>query len=80
MANSAMRQGDLTAHQRAAKATFWLREGKRMTTAEIANLCGVKNRAARYMLTNMSAVLPIAQDEQGYWHWLRAYTSVECGQ
>lgn len=60
-----------TAHMRSGVATFWLLEGNRLTTAQIAQLTGLTWDGAKYMLTNMSLVLPIVEDDQGRWYWMR---------
>lgn len=66
-----MQQDEWTAHMRAATAVFWLLSGSRLTTAEVARLTGLSWDGAKYMLVNMSIVVPIAEDDSGKWFWLR---------
>lgn len=66
-----MSQWEWTAHQRSAKATFWLQSGNLLTTAEIARLTGMSWHGAEYMMNMISRVLPILQNDAGQWYWLK---------
>ena len=61
-----MENGELTPQQRAARITLRLTQRALqklpgLSTAEIAELCGLCEEAARVMMCNLSAQLPIHQ-------------------
>jgi len=58
--------GELTAQERAA-LTLWLLLQVPMSTAEVAARCGLTEQGARFMLNNMSRVVPLHL-EDGKWH------------
>jgi DNA-binding IclR family transcriptional regulator len=61
---------DLVAQERAARVTWALAEGARMTTREVAECTGLHLRSAYHMMNKLARVLPITLDDCG--HWVRA--------
>jgi hypothetical protein len=62
-------QREWNAHQRAGQVTFWLVQGRRMSTAEIARLTGLSWDGAKFMMEMLSGLLPIVYSDDK-WHWL----------
>jgi predicted ArsR family transcriptional regulator len=61
---------DFTPQERAARLTFTLVNGGRMTSREVAEDLGMTMHGARRLLSNVSRVVPIAPDERGVWRLL----------
>jgi len=58
---------DLVAQERAASIAWYLCEGARMTTREIATRTGLHLRSAYHMMNKLARVLPITLDGCGQW-------------
>lgn len=56
------------AHQRAGQVTFWLVQGRKMSTAEIARLTGLSWDGAKFMMEMLSGLLPIVFIDDR-WQW-----------
>lgn len=55
---------DLTAQQRAALITVRLMRGDRLTNAEVARICGYRERhSAYYLMMRLARVLPLTFQE-----------------
>lgn len=57
------------AHQRAGQVTFWLVQGRKMSTAEIARLTGLSWDGAKFMMEMLSGLLPILYADDK-WQWI----------
>lgn len=68
---------DWNSHQRAGLVIGWLRDGEALTTREIALKCGVTYEAARKMMLNLEAILPI-KPQDGRWRWIYNHELHEC--
>jgi hypothetical protein len=55
--------------ERVAIAVFWLMQGNRLTTAEIARLTGLTPSGAWYMLQKICRVLPVSLSDSGEWEY-----------
>jgi len=62
-----MAEKEKTTQQRAGAVAFSLALGKKMTTADIAEMCGFTQRAARDLVRQIEKVLPIERNEAGEW-------------
>ena len=60
------KRGELAAQERAA-LTLWLLLQSPMSTAEVAQRCGMSDRGALSMIHKMSRVVPVAY-EAGRWY------------
>jgi predicted DNA-binding transcriptional regulator YafY len=56
-----------TPTERAAQVTYWLANGKRLTTADVAESLQISQRTAQRLFTSVSRVLPVYRDDSGYW-------------
>jgi predicted DNA-binding transcriptional regulator YafY len=56
-----------TPTERAAQVAYWLANGKRLTTADVAESLQISQRTAQRLFTAVSRVLPVYRDEGGYW-------------
>ena len=56
------------AHQRAGQVTYWLVQGRKMSTAEIAHLTGLSWDGAKFMMEMLSGRLPIVYAGEK-WQW-----------
>lgn len=56
-----------TPMERAAKLTYLLTTGRKITTDEAAELTGITPRSAERTLCLISRIVPIYQDEEGNW-------------
>jgi hypothetical protein len=61
---------DRTPEERAALLTWHLAHGDAFKTRDAASMTGMTARGARRLLGGMSRVLPIYQDENGFWQVL----------
>jgi hypothetical protein len=62
---------ELLAQQRSGIVVDRLRDGHRITTAEVQEMCGYQTReAARMLMHTLAAVLPLAF-VRGEWFYLR---------
>ena len=73
---------DLVAQERAASIAWFLCEGARLTTRQVAERTGLHLRSAYHMMNKLARVLPIALDGCGQWvradalvHRVREYSS-----
>ena len=57
------------AHQRAGQVTYWLVQGRKLSTAEIARLTGLSWDGAKFMMEMLSGLLPIVYADDK-WQWL----------
>lgn len=60
---------ECTGQQRAGMVTAWLIDGEKMKTRHLARRFGITTQGAGKMMKNLSAKLPIVQ-EDGYWQWM----------
>jgi len=67
---------DLVAQERAASIAWYLCEGARFTTLEVAQRTELQLRSAYYMMHKLARVLPICLDEQGRWFRADGYQLV----
>lgn len=58
---------DYTPQQRAAKIIWWILNGRRMTTAEMAERLGIDRTGTWKILSSLSGVFGLLQDEDGRW-------------
>lgn len=58
---------DYTAQERAALVAWHLAHGEGMRTVDVVLLTGLSFRGARYLMCRLSRVIPIYQDEDGFW-------------
>ena len=65
-------QREWNAHQRAGQVTFWLVQGRKMSTAEIARLTGLSWDGAKFMMEMLSGLLPIVCADNK-WQWLEGH-------
>jgi len=56
-----------TPTERAAQVTYWLANGKRLTTADVAESLQINQRTAQRLVVSVSRVLPIYRDDEGFW-------------
>lgn len=61
-------QREWNAHQRAGQVTYWLVQGRKMSTAEIARLTGLSWDGAKFMMEMLSGLLPIVYSDDK-WQW-----------
>jgi len=59
---------DLVAQERAASIAWYLCEGARMTTREIAECVGLHVKSAYHMMNKIARVVPICLDDDGRWY------------
>jgi len=64
---TAKMDNDLVVTERAARITWALAEGARLTTREVAERSNFQVRSAYYMMLKLARVLPIALDDCGRW-------------
>lgn len=64
-----LREGATPTH-RAAHIAILLRDGRRLTTADVAAITGMTRVGSWGLLTRLSGILPILPDEEGRWHWV----------
>ena len=57
------------AHAKGGWIILFLWQGSRLTTLEIAKLCGMSKQGAQKMMTILEASFPITQDN-GKWVWM----------
>lgn len=62
-------QPEWNAHQRAGQVTYWLVQGHKMSTAQIARRTGLSWEGAKFMMEMLSGLLPIVH-VKGKWQWL----------
>ena len=58
---------ELTTTERVGRVAYWLITGDGMRTADAAELAQVTRQRAWQMLCALSRVIPIYQDEAGFW-------------
>jgi len=58
---------DYTAQEKAALITWHLAHGEGMQTRDVAKMAGLSMPGAWYLMQRLSRVLPVYQDEQGFW-------------
>lgn len=58
---------ELTCTERVGKLTYWLLLGDGIRTADAADLVNCTRQHAWRMLCALSRVVPIYQDEDGFW-------------
>ena len=58
---------ELTPQARAARVTYLLVMRGQMTTRQVAEEAGISPNGARYLMGNLSVVLPVYQPEVGVW-------------
>ena len=64
-----LRELDLSPQDRSALAAFFLQQGHRFTSGELAEAYGITTEGARVMLCNISRVIPIRREtERGPWY------------
>ena len=61
-------QREWNAHQRAGQVTYWLMQGRKLSTAEIARLTGLSWDGAKFMMEMLSGPLPIVCADNE-WQW-----------
>ena len=66
-----MREMELTPQDRAALVTYWLQQGHRFTSRDIAAAFGMTTNGARLMLCRISRVIPLVC-EHGVWVMMAA--------
>ena len=60
---------DLSPQDRSALATYFLQQGHRLMTGELAEAFGITTEGVRVMLCNISRVIPIRREnERGPWY------------
>lgn len=65
-----MNSSDVNGIERATLLTQHLLDGRELTTAEAAEMCGVSQRTAQRDFNAMSRVLAIYRDDGGIWRLL----------
>jgi hypothetical protein len=63
--NGTMRE--FTSQERAALIAWHLAHGEAMTTLQVSELTGSSRQGAYKLMIALSRVLPIYQDENGFW-------------
>ena len=58
---------DYTAQQKAGLVAWHMAHGETMQTRDVAKLTGLTMVGALYLMWNLSSVLPIYQDDRGFW-------------
>ena len=58
---------DYTAQEKAALITWHLAHGEGMQTRDVAKMAGLSMPGAWYLMQRLSHVLPIYQDDCGFW-------------
>lgn len=57
------------AHVRGGWVTLWLWQGSRLSTRDVARLCGISIPAAHRMMVILCAHFPITR-EDALWQWI----------
>jgi len=58
---------DYTAQEKAALITWHLAHGEGMQTRDVAEMAGLSMPGAWYLMQRLSRVIPIYQDDRGFW-------------
>ena len=58
---------ELTTTERVGRVSYWLITGDGMRTIDVATLAQVTRQRAWQMLCALSRVIPIYQDDDGFW-------------
>lgn len=58
---------DYTAQEKAALITWHLVHGEAMQTKDVAKMAGLSMVGAWYLMQRLARVIPIYQDDQGFW-------------
>jgi len=56
-----------TPTERAAQVTYWLANGRSLTTAEVAESLQISQRTAQRLFTAVSRTIPCYRDDDGRW-------------
>jgi len=68
---------ELTACQRAAIVAANLARGVRLTQADVVSLTGLGYRRTYGLLSDLSGVLPIGQNDNHKWQWIDKMSSCD---
>jgi len=64
------RSDDMATTQRVAAVVEALVLGRRLTTGDVAKMVGITRQGAHYLLSGISAMVSIRQDDCGNWYYL----------
>ncbi len=62
-----MEYEDLNTTQRVAYVVFWLMMGKSFSSSQLQELLGMSRAGVWYMMTKISLVMPIYQNDDNFW-------------
>ena len=65
--NGVLSELELTCTERVAKLVWWLAQGDGIRTVDVAELAEVTRQHAWRMMCTISRVVPIYQDDDGFW-------------
>ena len=68
-------KAEMTAIERAADVTRFLMQGGRLWASDVADLYGLSERYAQCFMKYLSRVIPIYENDDHAWIWLKAENS-----